>query len=198
MKTGVKPLLKAIFLGSLKLQHVTKSAGSDQKDPSIHLTRLCTNVGIIFINHCQTICFKKFNICIQMAKMKIILSRKGFDSASGGFPSPIFPDGRMLSLPIPDKQSKIKYKNISWFEHNLGDIVSSLTNAKIRSDYNAHLDPDLNSSSLKRKGVGNRCLVRLVLHGAMYVTAVLPKEIFPCFLAYSGKLNKKATHLYGM
>ena len=32
---------------------------------------------------------------------KLILSRKGFDSGSGGCPSPIFPDGTMFSLPIP-------------------------------------------------------------------------------------------------
>jgi len=33
--------------------------------------------------------------------MKFILSRKGFDSKSGGYPSPIFPDGSLISLPIP-------------------------------------------------------------------------------------------------
>ena len=33
--------------------------------------------------------------------MKIILSRKGFDSKNGGFPSPVLPDGKMMSLPIP-------------------------------------------------------------------------------------------------
>jgi len=33
--------------------------------------------------------------------MKVILSRKGFDSGYGGFPSPVLPDGTMLSLPIP-------------------------------------------------------------------------------------------------
>ncbi len=36
-----------------------------------------------------------------MKPKKLILSRKGFDSASGGCPSPIFPDGTMFSLPIP-------------------------------------------------------------------------------------------------
>ena len=33
--------------------------------------------------------------------MKIILSRKGFDSANGGIVSPIFEDGTMVSFPIP-------------------------------------------------------------------------------------------------
>ena len=33
--------------------------------------------------------------------MKIILSRKGFDSANGGIVSPIFDDGTIVSFPIP-------------------------------------------------------------------------------------------------
>ena len=33
--------------------------------------------------------------------MKIILSRKGFDSANGGIVSPIFEDGTMVSFPFP-------------------------------------------------------------------------------------------------
>ena len=32
--------------------------------------------------------------------MKLILSRKGFDSTAGGVASPIFPGGEMYSLPI--------------------------------------------------------------------------------------------------
>ncbi len=45
--------------------------------------------------------------------MKIILSRKGFDSSAGGVPSPIFPDGGLLSLPIPDKASQIACNDIA-------------------------------------------------------------------------------------
>ena len=37
-----------------------------------------------------------------MTKMRIVLSRKGFDSVSGGGPSPVLEDGTMLSLPIPE------------------------------------------------------------------------------------------------
>lgn len=81
---------------------------------------------------------------------KIIFSRKGFDSASGGVPSPIFPDGRMLSLPIPDKQSPIRYKDIKWNEYNLGMVVSDLTNGRIYPSYGAHLDPDIDPQSLRR------------------------------------------------
>lgn len=34
--------------------------------------------------------------------MKLVLSRKGFDAATGRFPSPILPLGQLCSLPIPD------------------------------------------------------------------------------------------------
>ncbi len=74
--------------------------------------------------------------------MRIILSRKGFDSSSGGVPSPIFPDGRMLSLPIPDRRSTIAYSDISgncWA--TMGEAVSQL--AGIPPTHRAHLDPDL-------------------------------------------------------
>jgi hypothetical protein len=82
--------------------------------------------------------------------MKIIFSRKGFDSASGGLPSPILPDGRMLSLPIPDKRSPISYSDIGWHEYNLGTLVSELTNGRIHASDAAHLDPDLLQGSLVR------------------------------------------------
>ena len=82
--------------------------------------------------------------------MRIILSRKGVDSGSGKTASPIFPDGRMLSLPIPDKQSPIRYQDIKWREYNLGTVVSDLTNGRIPASFFAHLDPDLNYESLPR------------------------------------------------
>jgi hypothetical protein len=82
--------------------------------------------------------------------MKIIFSRKGFDSSSGKDPSPIFPDNKMLSLPIPDRNSKIQYQDIRWNEYNLGEIVSSLTNGRIKPSHFAHLDPDLNIHSIQR------------------------------------------------
>ena len=45
--------------------------------------------------------------------MKVILSRKGFDSSNGGCPSPILPDGTLLSLPIPT-DDRDKYEDLSW------------------------------------------------------------------------------------
>lgn len=82
--------------------------------------------------------------------MRIILSRKGFDSAAGGCPSPIFPDGRLFSLPIPDKKSPIVYSNIQFEDINVGELVSQLTRDPKRIHHFAHLDPDLRYEALNR------------------------------------------------
>lgn len=83
--------------------------------------------------------------------MKIILSRKGFDSSYGKKPSPIFPDGRMLSLPIPSQGSPVQYQDIRWQEYNLGELVEPLTKKRIPATHNAHLDPDIRPASLPRQ-----------------------------------------------
>ena len=83
--------------------------------------------------------------------MKLILSRKGFDSGSGGCPSPVFPDGSMFSLPIPDSNSNIKYSEIEDREINMGQLVFDLTYGKMQRDDPAHLDPDLNPDVLPRE-----------------------------------------------
>src|SRR5580658_3921620 len=82
--------------------------------------------------------------------MKIILSRKGFDLSAGGVPSPIFPDGTMISLPIPDKASTIAYENIAGNVcASVGELVRDL--ARIPPTHRAHLDPDLSSHSVPRE-----------------------------------------------
>lgn len=56
--------------------------------------------------------------------MKVILSRKGFDSANGGIPSPILPDGTLLSLPIPSELDReIKFSDIYYGEKSYYDII---------------------------------------------------------------------------
>jgi hypothetical protein len=57
----------------------------------------------------------------------------------------------MVSLPIPDKQSAIQYKDIRWQEYDLGSFVSDLTGGRIPGEHFAHLDPDLSSESLSRR-----------------------------------------------
>lgn len=84
--------------------------------------------------------------------MKLVLSRKGFDSGkkSGGRASPIFPDGAMKSLPIPDKKSNIKYSELNYKGLSLGQLVVDLTGEDKRLNHFAHLDPDLDSDTIGR------------------------------------------------
>lgn len=97
--------------------------------------------------------------------MKLILSRKGFDSSSGGCPSPIFPDGSLQALPIPDERSAISYGEIQFNLNsgdgtvNIGSLVEDLTQYKTKgkmgsrliAQSGAHLDPDLVRSMYPRK-----------------------------------------------
>ena len=82
--------------------------------------------------------------------MKLILSRKGFDSSAGGVPSPILPDGRLLALPIPDAASTIHYADINFDGAPLSRLVEPLTRGKITAEHGAHLDPDLIPEMLPR------------------------------------------------
>src|SRR5437899_9510939 len=86
--------------------------------------------------------------------MKIILSRKGFDSSVGKVASPIFPSGELCSLPIPESMSNgcsIRYAQIRVGERSLGAVVHDLTQGKIKGDVQTHLDPDLRSGSIPRR-----------------------------------------------
>lgn len=78
--------------------------------------------------------------------MKVILSRKGFDSANGGILSPIIDNRIMLSLPIPSKDRKkdtIKYEELTCDGVGLDKILHDLGyDPKSQSDC-CHLDPDL-------------------------------------------------------
>jgi hypothetical protein len=90
--------------------------------------------------------------------MKIILSRKGFDSEYGGYPSPILPDGRLL--PIPDANEGVSYGDLL-VDHDTTyfDIMHMLKpSIRIRGERptlmpntSCHLDPDIRVSTLKRK-----------------------------------------------
>ncbi len=93
--------------------------------------------------------------------MKIIFSRKGFDSSEkyGQVASPIFSDGSMVSLPIPsDEAGSIPYGEISTAIDidTLGPLVTDLTRFRQpryrrNATSKAHLDPDLDSDALPRR-----------------------------------------------
>src|SRR5215472_17422147 len=92
--------------------------------------------------------------------MKIILSRKGFDSSTGGIPSPILPDGRLLSLPIPVPGERITYAQIRAFDGSAASVLSDLRPGGHRfegelksqpwASVPAHLDPDLRAAARPR------------------------------------------------
>ncbi len=49
--------------------------------------------------------------------MKVIFSRKGFDSSYGGFPSIILPGGKMISFPIPEKGIRKQNKETGEYDN---------------------------------------------------------------------------------
>lgn len=68
--------------------------------------------------------------------MKIVFSRKGFDSSSGGCPSPIV-NGKPISLPIPSK------KDVSTTYADLGfaGLVHKVTKGRLQGEATCHHDP---------------------------------------------------------
>ncbi len=87
--------------------------------------------------------------------MKIILSRKGFDSSYGGVASPILPGGEIVSLPIPERPAMVHPKTRTYGQvragaWNVGQLAADLTGGRIGPGDFAHLDPDLDRASVRR------------------------------------------------
>lgn len=86
--------------------------------------------------------------------MKVILSRKGFDSGAGGYPSPIMPDGRLISFPIPEDNGVItgvQYKNMN-IDGNFTYLkLMEQLGIRKHNTTQVHLDPDINLGVVKRK-----------------------------------------------
>lgn len=92
--------------------------------------------------------------------MKVILSRKGFDSQYGGYPSPILPDGRMISLPIPsDEEKPIHYSDLKIDRTTTYYDIMKELEPEIKYDdewhrlterTKCHLDPDVYRNVRKR------------------------------------------------
>jgi hypothetical protein len=85
--------------------------------------------------------------------MKLILSRKGFDSSPtcGACASPILPDGRMISLPIPHDSGTLAFAALRHQGLDVGQIVSDLTGTAEMAARCAHLDPDLDPTARPRQ-----------------------------------------------
>lgn len=85
--------------------------------------------------------------------MKVILSRKGFDSANGGIVSPILEDGTMISFPIPSPDantfSELEYDGIPYTQ-----LLHDLKYKETRYGIHCHIDPDLSFDRRKDKPAG--------------------------------------------
>jgi hypothetical protein len=92
--------------------------------------------------------------------MKVVLSRKGFDSKYGGRPSPILPDGRMIFLPIPQDDDNFSYSDLKLDGYGTYlDLMRILFRGKIKvkeafkelaKNTKCHLDPDIRKNVLER------------------------------------------------
>ena len=72
--------------------------------------------------------------------MKIILSRKGFDTSNGGCANPLMPDGTLLSLPIPSAD-ELTYADLAYNGLSYEQLLKQLRpKIKYRG---CHLDPDI-------------------------------------------------------
>ena len=79
--------------------------------------------------------------------MKIILSRKGFDSANGGIVSPIMEDGTLVSFPIPSKDKDL-FDDLMYCDQPYSKILEDLN---YKGGHNCHVDPDLSIDRRKDK-----------------------------------------------
>ena len=75
--------------------------------------------------------------------MKVVLSRKGFDSGYGRIPSPILPDGTLLSLPIPTSVPGRRFADLSRAGFSYEQVITDLGGDQVMAAGFCHLDPDL-------------------------------------------------------
>lgn len=76
--------------------------------------------------------------------MKVVLSRKGMDSRAGGIPSPILPDGTLLSLPIPNEKSGVPYGDLVYKGRTYQQIIQQIhPTFDFQKHPFCHLDPDI-------------------------------------------------------
>lgn len=113
--------------------------------------------------------------------MKVILSRKGFDSSSGGKPSPII-GGQMLSIPIPEGYSGVSYTDIGFLHggqrYSYKQLMDDLS---IRQFSECHLDPDIRKDIFNTPPTGWKPAFGQVGGSASELKDVHPGDLFLFF-----------------
>lgn len=83
--------------------------------------------------------------------MKVVFSRKGFDSQYGAIPNAVLPDGTLVSFPIEDAKSIVTAEDVRRGGESVGEMVEQLTGGRMPRAYRAHLDPDLDTEGYPRR-----------------------------------------------
>jgi hypothetical protein len=87
--------------------------------------------------------------------MKVVFSRKGWDSGFGGKASPVFADGTIQSLPIECRDGSPRLEDVTprvlrqQGSANLAEFLADYFPREDRPQW-AHLDPDLDAAAYKR------------------------------------------------
>lgn len=120
--------------------------------------------------------------------MKVILSRKGFDSSNGGCPSPIMPDGTLLSMPIPS-DDKDSYDDLSYCGTPYSRILQQLAPKKTFLDAVMLIRISGMIVGQRASRIGSQASVRLALPRVYWPMPALNQGICFCFLGGSERSN---------
>ena len=115
--------------------------------------------------------------------MKIILSRKGFDSANGGIVSPIMDDGTLISFPIPSDDKDV-FEDLVYCGQSYAKILQDLNYKEHPKYHNCHVDPDLTMDRRKNKIDAWRPIFGQVNSSAVYLLDNVKVEVGDLFLFF--------------
>ena len=115
--------------------------------------------------------------------MKVILSRKGFDSSNGGILSPIMEDGTPISFPIPSDDVD-RFDDLVYGGQSYAKILQDLNYRENPKYPNCHIDPDL-TMDRRKATIDNWCpIFGQVSSSAIYLMNTVKVEVGDLFLFF--------------
>lgn len=118
--------------------------------------------------------------------MKVILSRKGFDSVNGGIPSAIMPNGDVVSFPIPSDDPAM-YSDLRYDSHSYQSLLDDLAREYGHETCpleHCHVDPDLDGTRWKQKPSGWKPAFGQISASSRYLTDTVGVEENDLFLFF--------------
>jgi len=119
--------------------------------------------------------------------MRIVFSRKGFDSAAGGGPSPIV-DGRPVSLPIPANNNP---SATTYGQLGLGELAAKASRGRLGDKDNCHHDPMFLADEQAMLGQCGAAQTHLARHG------VGEGDLFVFFGLFQGHNEARHHRIFG-